>query len=63
MISNQELVITTSPPQHLEPYKGTTFRIREFSDQTIEFILDKADVATGFKLTLDGKTVVFMKKK
>lgn len=63
VISNQELVITTSPPQHLEPYKGTTFRIREFSDQTIEFILDKADVATGFKLTLDGKTVVFMKKK
>ena len=63
VISNQELVITTSPPQHLEPYKGTTFRIREFLDQTIEFILDKADVATGFKLTNDGKTVVFMKKK
>ena len=63
VISNQELVITTSPPQHLEPYKGTTFRIREFSDQTIEFILDKADVATGFKFTSDGKIVVFMKKK
>ena len=63
VISNKALVINSSPPQHLEPYKGTTFRIREFSDQTIEFILDKTDVATGFKLTYDSKTVVFTKKK
>lgn len=63
VISNRELVITTSPLQHLEPYKGITFKIREFSDKTIEFIIDKADVATGLKLTYDGKTVVFTKKK
>ncbi len=63
VISDKALVITSSPPQHLEPYKGTTFRIREFSDQSIEFILDKSETATGFKLTYDGKTVVFTKKK
>lgn len=63
VISNQELVITTAPAQHLEPYKGTTFKIREFSDQTLEFILDKAGVATGFKMTNEGKTVEYTKKK
>lgn len=63
VISNQELVITTAPAQHLVPYKGTTFKIREFSDQTVEFILDKAGVATGFKITNEGKTVEYTKKK
>ncbi len=63
VISNQELVITTAPAQHLVPYKGTTFKIREFSDQTVEFILDKAGVATGFKMTNDGKTIEYTKKK
>ena len=63
VISNQELVITTAPAQHLVPYKGTTFKIREFSDQTVEFILDKAGVATGFKMTNEGKTVEYTKKK
>jgi CubicO group peptidase (beta-lactamase class C family) len=62
-VSNNELVITTAPPQHLEPYKGTTYRIREFSDQTIEFILDKDGNPTSFKLMYDGKAVVFVKKK
>lgn len=63
VISNQELVITTEPAQHLEPYKGTTFKIREFSDQTVEFILDIAGVATGFNMTKEGKTVEYTKKK
>jgi CubicO group peptidase (beta-lactamase class C family) len=63
VISNKELMITSAPPQHLDPYKGMTFKIREFSDQTIEFMVDKANMPTGFKLTFDGKTVVFTKKK
>lgn len=63
VISNKELMISTAPPQHLEPYKGMTFKIREFSDQTIEFMVDKVNIPTGFKLTYDGKTVVFTKKK
>ena len=63
MLSGGALVITSSPPQHLEPFKNAIFRIREFSDRTIEFIMDKADVATGLILTSGGKAVVFTKKK
>ncbi len=62
VISNKELVLATAPPQHLEPYKGTAFRSREFSDQLVEFILDGNGVATSFKFTYDGKTVVYVKK-
>jgi hypothetical protein len=63
VISNQELMLNTSPPQHLEPYKGNIFRIREFSDQLIEFVLDATGIPTGLRLTYDGKTVLFTKKK
>ncbi len=63
VLSNKELVITSAPPQHLDPYKGTTFRIREFSDQTIEFTFDSAGNANGLKLMYDGKVVVFTRKK
>jgi hypothetical protein len=63
VISNKELVISSAPPQHLEPYKGMTFKIREFSDQTIEFITDKSNSVTGLKLTYDGKSVVYTKRK
>jgi len=63
VINNQELMINSAPPQHLEAYKGTSFRIREFSDQTLEFILDKDGNSTSFKLMYDGKSVVFTKKK
>jgi CubicO group peptidase (beta-lactamase class C family) len=63
VLSAGELVITSSPPQHLEPFKNSVFRIREFSDKTIEFIVDKADVPTGLLLTSGGKAVVFTKKK
>ena len=62
-ISNNELIVNSAPPQHLEPYKGTTYRIREFSDQTIGFIIDEKGIATGCKFTYDGKTVIFTKKK
>ncbi len=63
VLSDGELVITSSPPQHLEPFRNSTFRIREFSDRTIEFILDNANLSTGLKLTIGGKAVEFTKKK
>ncbi len=62
VIANNELVFNISPPQHLEPYKGNIFRIREFSDQLVEFVLDEKGIPTGFKLTFDGKTVLFKKR-
>ena len=62
VISNKELMFSTSPPQHLDPYKNNMFRIREFSDQLVEFVFDAAGAPTGFKLTNDGKTVLFTKK-
>lgn len=63
VINNKELMINSAPPQHLDPYKGTTFRIREFSDQIVEFILDNNGNPTGFKVTYNGNAVVFTKKK
>ena len=63
VIANNELILNSSPPQHLEPYKGNIFRIREFSDQLVEFVLDATGTSTSFKLTYDGKTVLFTKKK
>lgn len=62
VLSGEELVITSSPPQHLEPLKNAVFKIREFSDRTIEFIVDKTDVATGLRLTSGGKAIEFTKK-
>ena len=63
VVSNKELMITSAPPQHLDPYKGTMFRIREFSDQTIEFVFDGSGNPINLKLMYDGKVVVFTKKK
>ena len=63
IISNNQLIVAGSPPQHLDPYKGMTFRIREFSDQTVEFILDESNKPTGAKLTFDGKSVIYKKTK
>ncbi len=62
VISNKELMFASAPPQHLEPYKNSIFKVREFSDQLVEFVLDGAGLSTGFKLTFDGKTVLFTKK-
>jgi len=53
----------TSPPQHLEPYKDSMFKIREFSDQIVEFIFDDKGIPTGFKITAEGNTVYLNKKK
>jgi len=63
MFRNNELVLMTSPPQHLEPYKNSMFKIREFSDQIVEFIFDDKGIPTGFKITAEGNTVYLNKKK
>ncbi len=62
-ISNNTLVINTAPPQHLDPYRECSFRVREFSDQIVEFILDETGVPTGLKVVFDGKSLLFTKKK
>lgn len=58
-----ELLMMTTPPRHLDPYKGTIFRIREFSDQTVEFNLDGAGLPEGITITQDGNSVMLTKKK
>jgi len=63
IISNKELMLNTSPPQHLEPYRDNTFRIRELSDQTVEFIFDKDGIPIALKLTRTGRAMQFSKIK
>ena len=62
-ISNNELIFKNSPPQHLVPFKNNSFKIREFSDQVVEFVFDAAGAPTGFKVTDGGLTYLFTKKK
>jgi len=59
---NNELVLMTAPPEHLVPYKGNMFRIREFSDQIVEFVFDDKGIPTGFKITAEGNSVLLNKK-
>ena len=63
VFGNQELTLSTSPITHLEAYKNNTFRMREFSDQTVQFALDERGNPTGFNVTQDGKTIRFSRKK
>lgn len=60
---NNELIAATAPPQHLVPYKNSIFSIREFPDQTVEFLFDEKGETKGFKLTADGNTLIFIRKK
>ncbi|MBP1666175.1 MAG: serine hydrolase [Bacteroidetes bacterium] len=60
---NNELILATAPPQHLEPYKNNMFRIREFSDYIVEFIFDDKGIPTGAKYTAEGNSVLLTKKK
>jgi CubicO group peptidase (beta-lactamase class C family) len=60
---DKELVIMSAPPVHLEPYKDNMFRMREFSDQIVEFIFDEKGVSSGFKITAEGNSNLFVKKK
>jgi hypothetical protein len=63
-LTGKELMIKGAPPQHLEPYKGNTFKIREFSDQLVEFVFDaNGTIPTGCKVTYDGKSVFINRKK
>ena len=63
VFGNKELTLSTAPVTHLEAYKNNTFRMREFSDQTVQFALDASGNPTGFNLTQDGKTIRFNRKK
>ena len=63
VFGSKELTLSTSPLTHLEAYKNNTFRMREFSDQTVQFALDASGNPTGFNVTQDGKTVRFNRKK
>ena len=63
VLSGGQLVITSSPPQHLEPFKDSIFMIREFSDRTVEFIMESAGVVKGLTLTSGGKAVMFTKNE
>jgi hypothetical protein len=63
LLKNNELVVMTAPPQHLEPYKENVFRIREFTDQIVEFIFDEKETVTGLKITAEGNSFVMNKKK
>ena len=64
-LSNQELILLAppTPPMHLVGYKNNSFRIKEFSDQIIEFTLDAAGHATGFKWIANGQADVLTRKK
>ncbi len=63
-ILNQELVLQNSPlpPMHLIGYKNSSFRIKEFSDYIIEFIMDATDNPTGFKWIAGGKANIYVKR-
>jgi hypothetical protein len=63
LISNKALVINSAPQQHLIAYKGKAFKVREFPDQLVEFLMDASGHATGIKITSDGKAVTFTRKK
>lgn len=62
VLDNGILMIKTAPPQHLDPNKGTSFRIREFSDQLVEFVLDGSGKAIALNVIADGKSLKYMKK-
>jgi CubicO group peptidase (beta-lactamase class C family) len=62
VLRNRELVILAAPPMHLDAWKDNTFRIREFSDQTVEFIFNAEGRPTGVKVTADGNSVEYRKQ-
>lgn len=63
VLSGNGLVIASAPPQHLDPYKNNVFRIREFSDQLVEFVFDASGKISGLRVTFDGKTIFYTKTK
>lgn len=63
VFGNKELTLSTSPLTHLDAYKNNTFRMREFSDQTVQFAVDASGNPTGFRVTRNGITTQFNRKK
>jgi hypothetical protein len=47
---------------HLIPYKGNSFRVKEFSDQVIEFTFDHEENPTGIKTIVDGREYIYSRK-
>lgn len=62
-LSNKQLIINSTPPQHLVAYQSKIFKILEYPDQTVEFLLDSSGKASGIKFTEDGKAITLTKKK
>ncbi|MEP7322964.1 MAG: serine hydrolase [Saprospiraceae bacterium] len=62
VLNNGSLMIQSAPPQHLDPNKNNSFRIREFSDQVIEFVPGSSSTITGLKIIYDGKEVFYKRK-
>ncbi|MEO5581053.1 MAG: serine hydrolase [Saprospiraceae bacterium] len=62
VLNNATLMINAAPPQHLDPNKNNSFRIREFSDQVIEFVPGTSSMITGLKIIYDGKEVFYKRK-
>ena len=60
---NGELIVNTAPPQHLEAYKGNSFKVREFSDQLVEFIFNEKGEPSALKLIADGREIILTKRK
>jgi hypothetical protein len=63
VFGNKELTLSTSPLTHLDAYKNNTFRMREFSDRTVQFAVDASGNPTGFSVTSNGITTQFSRKK
>jgi len=55
-----QLLQPGQPPYDLEPYKGTAYRLKQFSDVTVEFVV--AEVATGVKMKDSTGEVTFSRK-
>lgn len=56
-----ELIIQSSLQQHLVPYKGKMYRIKEYPDQTIEFVLDDKGFPIALNKIKDGKSTAYKK--
>lgn len=55
-----QLLQPGQPPYDLEPYRGTAYRLKQFSDVTVEFAVP--DAATGLKVKDSSGEVTFSRK-
>ncbi|MGE0589676.1 MAG: serine hydrolase [Cyclobacteriaceae bacterium] len=61
-LEKTRLLIRSSLPQYLAPYKNTQFRLESHSDQTIEFILDDKGNPSKLVRIEDGKATEYTRK-